>query len=234
MENGACHYFQSDIKAFFTAIPTKEVVECIRIESSEEKLTVLFEEALNVHLSNPEELSGYARLFPSGGIGVAQGSSLSAFAGNLLLYDFDHELNRMGVSAVRYIDDIFILSASKKALNNSVNYSEKILSEYGFSLYKPVAGSDKAASGRCRDSFNFLGCTIQPNRCVPSVNSVNKCLGSARDMLGKSKKAISELIAGGEKFDARLARSSVLDRLGRQLFGWEKSFVFCTDRQPFR
>ena len=234
MKNGAVHYFQSDIRAFFTAIPTNDVVACVREETSDEKLAALFEEALKVQLSNPDDLAGYARLFPSGGIGVAQGSSLSAFAGNVLLFDYDHELNRMDVSAVRYIDDIFILSESERALNQAIEYSEKHLSAYGFSLYKPVAGSDKASRGLCRDSFNFLGCTIQPNRCVPSVASVQKTLDNSREILNKSKKAITELVVGGTGIDPRQARSAVLDRLGRRLFGWEKSFVFCTDRQQFR
>jgi retron-type reverse transcriptase len=233
MKNGASYYFQSDIKAFFTAIPTNDVVATIKNETSDERLTALFEDALNIQLSNPDELAGYAKLFPSGGIGVAQGSSLSAFAGNVLLYDFDHKLNAMNVSAVRYIDDIFVLSESEDSLNQAIEYSKKYLSEYGFSLYKPVAGSDKAAQGLCRDSFNFLGCTIQPNRCVPSIGSVKKTIVNARDALNKSKKEITEYVNGGESFDAKLARSTVLDRLGRRLYGWEKSFVFCTNRQPF-
>jgi RNA-directed DNA polymerase len=118
MEGGACHYFQSDIKAFFTDIPTENVIDFIRNEILDEKLLSLFKNALNVHLSNSEELAGYARLFPSGGIGVAQGSSLSAFAGNVLLYDFDHQLNRMDVNAVRYIDDIFVLGGHPQEPHN--------------------------------------------------------------------------------------------------------------------
>ena len=177
---------------------------------------------------------GYARLFPTGGIGVAQGSSLSAFAGNVLLYDFDHELNKMGVTAVRYIDDIFLLSPSNSALDSAIKYAKDYLAQFRFSLYDPAPGSKKAAAGLCRDAFNFLGCTIQPQRCVPSKPSVDRLLTEVREELSTSKKAIAALIRGEDRFDHRFARSATIKRLGDKLYGWEKSFAFATDAQAFR
>jgi hypothetical protein len=115
MDRGARFYYQSDIKAFFTKIPTATVVDWIATETTDKPLAELFAKGLEVHLENAEELAGYAKLFPSGGIGVAQGSSLSAFAGNVLLYELDHELNSMGVTAVRYIDDIMMVASDEPA-----------------------------------------------------------------------------------------------------------------------
>ena len=94
-------------------------METVSAETNDEDLIALFRTALDVHLANKDELVGYAQLFPSGGIGVAQGSSLSAFASNVLLYDLDHELNELGVTAVRYIDDIFIVSKTEKSTRGS-------------------------------------------------------------------------------------------------------------------
>jgi RNA-directed DNA polymerase len=165
---------------------------------------------------------------------VAQGSSLSAFAGNVLLYDLDHELNKMGVTAVRYIDDIFMLSESAEALELAVQHATSTLTNFGFSLYKPVPGSPKASQGLCKDAFTFLGCTIQPNRCVPSTASVDKICTDVRELLSKSKRAIKALSQGSPDFNHELARSAILNRVGRKVFGWEKSFAFCTDAQPFR
>ncbi len=234
MQAGDSHYFQSDIKAFFTAIPTEHVVKTVFDETGDERLTSLFSEGLVVHLANKEELAGYAQLFPSDGIGVAQGSSLSAFAGNVLLFQLDHQLNNMGVSAVRYIDDIFMLGRSEEELNLAIDHCSNTLSDYGFSLYSPVPGSDKASKGLCKDGFNFLGCAIQPNRCVPSKSSTKGTFSDINDRLSNSKKAISQLVKGAENFDPKMARSAVLDRIGRKVFGWQKSFAFCTDQQPFR
>ena len=233
MEAGATHYFQSDIKAFFTKIPTKDVIEVIRTETQDNQLTDLFAAALEVNLANEQELQTYARLFPKDGKGVAQGSSLSAFAGNVLLYDFDHELNGMGVAAVRYIDDIFILGDDPTKLAVAVEFASDFFKRLSMSLYPPVPSSDKAASGLCRDAFNFLGCTIQPRRCVPSSASITKMLSDVRDSFSRSKGAIRELVSGADAFDPQLSRSATLDRIGRKLFGWEKSFSFATDAQAF-
>ena len=93
MNGGATQFFQSDIKAFFTKIPTQQIVDTVYGETKDEPLAELFSRALEVNLRNKDELLKYADIFPSGGIGVAQGSSLSTFAGNVLL--LQSELSRI-------------------------------------------------------------------------------------------------------------------------------------------
>ena len=234
MAGGARYYYQSDIKAFFTKIPTNYIVATVLHETEDKKLTDLFASGLEVNLANKSELLNYARLFPSGGIGVAQGSSLSAFAGNLLLYDFDHELNSSNVTAVRYIDDLLIVSNSEDALQAAVAFSKTKLNSYGFSLYKPVPNSDKAAQGVCTNAFNFLGCTLQPNQCSPSQRSIKKLNADVDQVISGSKKAILRLLKKGTPIDPKLSRSAVLHNLGKKIYGWQKSFSFCSNSQEFR
>ena len=234
MSEGASYYYQSDIKAFFTKIPTVSIVATVLEETGDEKLAELFKRGLTVDLANKDELLSYASLFPSGGIGVAQGSSLSAFAGNVLLYDFDHELNRMGVTAVRYIDDLLIVSASQELLKDAVAFCKDRLGSLGFSLYEPVRGSDKASQGECINAFKFLGCTLQPSRCVPSKQSIAKLNADVSNTMSASKKGIIKLLSKGKQFDPKLSQSAVLHTLGKKIYGWQKSFAFCTDSQEFR
>ena len=233
MSKGARYYYQSDIKAFFTKIPTGTIVDKVKAETGDASLSELFSAALEVDLSNKDELLSYARLFPSGGIGVAQGSSLSALAGNILLYDFDHKLNEMGVPAVRYIDDVLIVANSDAALADAIAYSEGQLGAFGFSLYQPVPGSDKASKGECRNAFNFLGCTLQPNRCVPSNKSVATLIKDVSETISASKRCIGEFVRAGGRIDYTQSRSDVLYKLGKRLFGWQKAYSFCTDQQVF-
>ncbi|MGF0540386.1 reverse transcriptase domain-containing protein [Agrobacterium sp. ES01] len=234
MTNGGDYYYQSDIKAFFTKIPTAGIVTKVRSETGDEKLAALFAKGLEVNLANEDELFSYSKLFPSNGTGVAQGSSLSAFAGNVLLFDFDHQLNDMGVTAVRYIDDLLIVSSSETSLDDAISFSEKYLASFGFSLYPAVAGSDKAARGKCKTGFNFLGCMVQTNRCVPSSASRKKVSADVSEAISASRKAINELVQQGKQFNPKHSRSTVIHTLGKKLFGWEKSFAFCTDAQAFK
>ncbi|SFI65451.1 Retron-type reverse transcriptase [Bosea sp. OK403] len=234
IDTGAKYFYQSDIKAFFTKIPTRNVVDFVRRETRDDALADLFEQALAVHLANADELKGYADLFPKGGIGVAQGSSLSAFAGNVLLYEMDHELNNTGVTAVRYIDDILIVSENETDLESAITLAKSRLEGFGFGLYSPANGSDKAARGECDKAINFLGCTIQPRRCVPSKASIDKLISGVASSLSASKSAINDALKTGKRLDSRMSQSAVLHQLGDKIYGWQKSFAFCNEDQPFR
>ncbi|MEO1194023.1 MAG: reverse transcriptase domain-containing protein [Pseudomonadota bacterium] len=234
IRNGATHYFQSDIRSFFTKIPIQEVVEWLRREVNDERITELFESALTIELSNKHELLTYERLFPHNGIGVAQGSSLSALAGNILLLDFDHRVNEMGVSSIRYIDDLLMLSDQPASLSRAKAFATEFLGGYNMSLYEPEPGSRKAAAGLCRDAIEFLGCSIQPNRCVPSSNSTKKILSEISDELSKSKSRIKRFLEGEDEFDPSFSRTATIYRVNKKLYGWGKSFSFVTDAQVFR
>ena len=233
IDDGAKFYFQSDIRSFFTKIPTDRVVSFVQRETGDEALAELFARALEVHLGNEAELVGYTHLFPKGGIGVAQGSSLSAFAGNVLLYEMDQTLNNMGVTAVRYIDDILMVGADVKAINAAKEYAEKTLTDFGFGLYTPSDGPEKAAQGECSQAINFLGCTLQPKRCVPSTKSVDNMKEAVRETLATSKAAIKDAVANGGTLNPKYSQSASLEALGKRVYGWQKSFAFCNQRQPF-
>ena len=233
IDGGSKFYFQSDIRAFFTKIPTEKVVDFVRRETGDEAFVELFGKALEVHLGNEDELVGYTHLFPKGGIGVAQGSSLSAFAGNVLLYDMDQKLNTMGVTAVRYIDDILMVGADLSTIDAAKAYAEKTLTDFGFGLYTPADGPEKAAQGECSKSINFLGCTLQPKRCVPSAKSIDNMKEGVRETLATSKAAIKEVLTKGTSLNSKHSQSATLDSLGKRIYGWQKSFAFCNQRQPF-
>lgn len=235
IDNDSRFFFQSDIKSFFTRIPVHTVVSFVEKETSDTKLSEIFARGLEVHLANEDELSTYAHLFPTGGIGVAQGSSLSAFSGNVLLYELDHELNQNGVVAVRYIDDLLMVAPDLKTLSKAVQKAKTSLHNYGFSLYKPVTGSDKAAEGNCGEqSINFLGCMLQPNRCVPNKKSIERLKTEITETISESKRAINSFIAEGKALPPNRSESYVVQAIGKKVYGWQKSFSFCNEVSPFQ
>lgn len=208
-------------------------MDFVRLETKDEALTNLFERALAVHLNNAEELQSYSSLFPQGGIGVAQGSSLSAFAGNVLLYDLDHQLNAMDVDAVRYVDDILMVARDETALDKAITHAGDTLRSFGFDLYSPIKGSEKAARGECSNAISFLGCSIQTNRCVPSAASIKRLKEDVTKSLSDSKAAIRAFLKSSKPLHPKLSRTATLDAIGKRVYGWQKAFAFCTDAQPF-
>jgi hypothetical protein len=154
--------------------------------------------------------------------------------GNVTLFDLDSELNAMGVTSIRYIDDVLMVSANEQSLTTAAQHCHAGLEKLGLSMYLPNDGSGKAARGACADGINFLGCTLQPNRCVPSAASVDKYKESIRKRLKESKDAIYNLAKTGGFFEHRLSLSETVVDVGRRAVGWQKSFQFCTGGQEFR
>ena len=107
-------YIQSDIKDFFTKIPKRMVLDIVSSLIHDKKFIELFTAAIDVELENMVELGGKAKLFPIYEIGVAQGCCLSPLIGNILLHDFDTQMNGRRVVCLRYIDDFIILADTKK------------------------------------------------------------------------------------------------------------------------
>ncbi|WP_411817099.1 reverse transcriptase domain-containing protein [Hyphococcus sp. DH-69] len=238
MGGGATDYYQSDIASFFTDIPVEPVLSIIKQETKDEKLLKLISDALNISLSNAGELGADAALFPSNGVGVAQGSSLSAFAGNVLLFDLDHQINNLDVTAIRYIDDLLIISKSATSLKQAIKVAEEGLKAFGFSLYSPDKDPNKASKGKCENGLNFLGCRIEPGKCVPTDKNITDLTKEINSILKESKSAISTFVKSSSlrpySIDKGKAHGATIDKIGKKLYGWQKSFGFCTDPQSFK
>src|SRR5262249_1299296 len=102
------HWFiRSDIRDFFTRVPLGQVTSFIEASLEDEQFCSLFSQAPATNLINKQELEErhHFTLFPSSETGVAQGSALSALAGNIVLEKFDRDMNGRGIICVRYIDD---------------------------------------------------------------------------------------------------------------------------------
>ncbi|QTL05072.1 hypothetical protein J5J86_07150 [Aquabacter sp. L1I39] len=233
MSDGAKYYYRSDIKSFFTKIPTPIVTDFVLNNTKDENLTRLFERSLIVELDNENELGKFKSLFPAGGIGVAQGSALSTFAGNVLLYDLDQRVNELDVICVRYVDDILMIARTEESIDRAKDLYADGLRKLGFDIYSPTKGSDKAARGQCVNAIDFLGCTLQPNRCVPSSASARKFKEDVGKIISESKRKIKKFCDKGGDFDPKYSQISSLDLISKKVQGWQKSFSFCTESSVF-
>ncbi len=234
INRGYRHYYKSDIEAFFTRVPTSFVANYVRENTQDHRFSEIFEAALSFELQNKDELKEYARLFPHDGIGVAQGSSLSAFAGNIFLYDFDRQINSHGVRMFRYIDDVIILAKDAQALGTAVRMSNAILREYEMKLYDPKASPDKASSGLTSNGFEFLGCSIRGARVSPSSEACKREIKKVQSEVQFAKVQINKyMFEPALARNAELAFCQTLKKIDDSLRSWAKSFSFVSDRLPF-
>jgi RNA-directed DNA polymerase len=235
MNSGHQIFYKSDIGSFFTQVPHGEVARVIFKEIQDEAFVEFFRNGLNVELKNTEQLGKYLDLFPDNEIGVPQGSSLSAFAGNVFLHEVDTMFREMeGVSLIRYVDDVVLLGDSNDAVQRIKAKFTKEPRHRWLSLYDPGSAPDKASEGHVRTGLEYLGCVIRPHHVEPSKKAKTSLLGKVDKKIQESKFNIEKLLANDKlarKNEPTFAQS--LSEIDSTVRGWANSFRFVNNRLAF-
>ena len=230
IEDGASWVAAADITGFFTKISKSSVLDIMRSCIGDEDLLDIIEQAVHVELENVEQLRELVDHFPIEDIGVAQGNSLSPLLGNLLLAEFDREMNEGDCRCIRYIDDFVILAPTKKAADARLRKSRALLTPFDMTL-SPEKSSKQASE--IRKGFEFLGIEVVPGFIRPARKSRMRFLRSIEAQIEASMSAISSL-RSGQNIDPKLGLIATLKRLDGIIDGWGKHYWFCNDRQTFQ
>lgn len=215
----------SDISGFFTRIDVNAVVEFVRSEIADDAFADLFAAALKVDLANVGEFSASdLEMFPTPGIGVAQGCPLSALAGNIALRDFDQKMNGRGIICIRYIDDFAILGKTKASVERAFASAKGLLSEKRMKVYDPLLHPGKAFIGALGDDLEFLGYKILPGIYPPALKNQNNLLRRVDEIIRDAKTVARKGSRG--KWDARVDRyyAQALSDINKTASAWSKSF----------
>lgn len=232
IKQGATWYIRSDIEAFFTRIPKNIVLDKVAAWVNEMEFVDLLRRAIEVELENYEVLKEYAHEFPLYNEGVAQGCCLSSLLGNILLNDFDKELNQRGIVCIRYVDDFVILAESKQAALKAFTQGKSILQQYNLNVYSPVENPEKAQIDQIDNGMDFLGCSIEKAVVQPVRNA--KEILSNKMVVRPARNAKKNLL---DKIDVMLNRQlgvdapylSILNKINQLLYSWGKAYSFCND-----
>ena len=229
--SGDGHFLRSDIESYFSKIPKKTVMSIISGTIDEDGFLELLQDAINTELSNLEQLGEDKHFFPIHEIGVAQGSCLSPLLGNILLHDFDRQLNSDGITCIRYIDDFIILAPSRKELKKAKDKALKLLKKQGLTAYDPVTTPDKAEAGQTSDMFSFLGCDIRPGMIQPNKKARKRILNSIDDLFEKSLSLMNNPLALVAK---HRTVTETLSDASNILKGWGNQYAFCNNEDLMR
>ena len=227
--NGADFIIRSDITSFFTRIPKSTVTKIVANAVSDNEFLTLFEQAIAVELENMAQLRGHAKAFPIEDIGVAQGNSLSPLLGNLILYDFDRELNKKpDVRCIRYIDDFIILAPSKEIAENTFSKAKHLLAKHNMSVSEA-----KTQRAQIKHGFEFLGIDVSNGLLRPGKKSQRRMIESVKATLHESRKAMRAHKAP-EGFHPSKSLLSSLRKISGIMQGWGKHYRFCNDVECLR
>lgn len=213
----------ADIASFFTKIRKSSVRKIVASAIPDPDFLCLFDQCVNVELSNLSELGAGAQRFPREDLGVAQGSSLSPFMGNILLHDFDKEMNTGECRCIRYIDDILILGPTEATVSAQFKAAKRYLAglEMSFSSDKSSFGVQSFTGG-----FSFLGIEIINGLIRPDGKSVGRLKTKIHDLVTVSSK---QMLGTDESFESENSLVRTMARMSGTVHGWGKHYRFCND-----
>jgi RNA-directed DNA polymerase len=222
------YFVRTDIKRFFELVPKEQAIGEILKYTNDSKFSDLFRSAVTTEIEDVEKYGNDIRYFPIFEDGVAQGSCLSPLLCNLLLSEFDVQMNSRGIITIRYIDDLLILGKSASAVFKAFASAQKLLEPMKLACYDPRLPEDraKAESGLAIKGIEFLGCEIAKGGVRPNGPNRRKLLGRIGQILGDSERTFHSPKTAMNK---HFTFSETLRLAGMVIQGWAKTFAFCTD-----
>jgi RNA-directed DNA polymerase len=184
---------------------------------------------MHVELLNLASLRQHASRFPTEDLGVAQGSALSPLLGNIMLADFDREMNTGDCRCIRYIDDFIIIGPTETAVKARLRRANKILADLDMEL-----APDKTSLRPIpvTESFAFLGIELANGFIRPAVTARTKFLISLRETFEHGRKAL-KAYRNGQPLAKPQALLGTLKRADGIIQGWGKHYRFCNDQHCF-
>jgi RNA-directed DNA polymerase len=236
---GGNHYFvRSDIKNFFTRIPKVTASEFIRDAVDDKMFADVFDQALATSLENHEELKERQvfTLFPDPEIGVAQGSALSALAGNIALREFDAQMNARGIVCIRYIDDFILLGPAESKTQAAYRSARRLLNEIGMDVYELTDAKGrqegKVDGGNIYDGTDVLGYHISGRSRQPCKAACDRFLSKLDAII---KRALREMraVTKGTSSSHQSRYHQTMVELHKVAWGWSQSFRHTTAKHVF-
>ena len=148
---------KTDIEAFFDRIPRAYLKSRVNAALSANSLAPLIEKIIDCEIKEDRRLK--PRLLKQGikpGVGVRQGMPLSPILANLVLSEFDREVERAGIEMVRYADDILIFFESKAAANEGHDFIKAKLKQLDLDIPELTDRTKTELRGP-REPVDFLG-----------------------------------------------------------------------------
>jgi RNA-directed DNA polymerase len=234
VKSGLIYYITSDIKKFFTRIPRLEVIKILNNILPDLSLQDILDQASKTELDNLSQLGTKKELFPSHELGVAQGYCLSPLFGNIILHEFDTELNSnpSELLCLRYIDDFIILGKSDALVTNAFQRARKILKSLGMDTYTPSDSSGKAKMGKVINGLNYLGCFINDCFVHPSRKSRTDFVARIHQLIKVRSKQLKHLES--KSWDRNYSFIATLQEINNILMGWGNQYSFCNAKDLFK
>lgn len=138
----------------------------------------------------PTETEYDERTGPQRVVGVPQGTSISLFLANLAAAPLDRELERQGVSFVRYADDTLIWSTDYAALSRSVDILHSLANDIGAEInvkksegINLLVAEGTDAELRYKHSVDFVGYRVSLDELEMKTSAEDRIKDRLRELM---------------------------------------------------
>lgn len=230
VSEGASHVMIADIEGFFTRISKSACMQIVGRFTDDGPFLDLLDRAIAVDLENARSLWRYKDSFPYGDLGVSQGNCLSPFLGNLLLSDFDQQMNAGDCRCIRYIDDVIIIAPSGKAASARFRLAKRILKAHGMNF-----SEDKSSKFPIpiSNEFTYLGIEFSKVGLRPAKSSRDSIIRRCQEVAATSLRSM-KAAKNGSAFDPQFNIPKTLNRVAGMAKGWAHHYSFCNDYQSIK
>jgi hypothetical protein len=233
-KDGLRYYITSDIKDFFTRIPRLEVIDTILKLLPDKSLQSILTDASKTEIENLRKLGAKAQLFPTYEMGMAQGCCLSPLFGNVLLHDFDKELNSKPDTCrcYRYIDDFIIVGRNADDASKAFSAARRRLKGFNMDTYHPRDGSGKSRQGKISDGLEYLGCFINDSFIHPSKKKRSELKNKIKELLEERAQQLKQIDT--DSWSNRYSVLKTLTDVSNILMGWGNQYSYCNATDLFK
>lgn len=218
LRNARGWVYKADIEKFFDNIP-RDAVRCaaasIIPQRSLHKIVLPFIDTEIEDGFDPEWKTIVGKAGIVAGKGVRQGMPLSPYFAGMILRDLDRAIQKRGIPAIRYVDDIVAFFDSKKECEAFHAFLQDVLDGVGLSVGTVGASGSKTRIYHPAESAMFLGMEI--SRSSESNYGLRISEASIQNIAAKFAKA-------GD-IEVLLQKNVTLPRLGRFLDAMESGYL---------
>lgn len=213
LRNSKPWVLKCDIVRFFDRIPRKKLKDLIRRKVGWKVISGLLCHATDseLQLRTAEDAELVTQNGVQVGIGLRQGMPVSPMLSNLLLKRFDERLEKSGIAAVRYADDIAVFVDSRAAAEGALKAVQCGLAELELEVPDLLDGGKTSILGPS-EVAEFLGVEIRrwgeayklcaPGRKIEKIQSamaamveVPRCVAEKRN-IGQVVRALDSFTIG--------------------------------------
>jgi retron-type reverse transcriptase len=191
--------YKADVEKFFDNIPREAVKDAARKIITKRSLHKVVLSFVDTEIEDGFD-SNWQQIVSSAGIergkGVRQGMPLSPYFAGMILLDLDQKIEKLGVSAIRYIDDIVAFFSTEKDCIEFDKILRKHLAQIGLKIGSIGVDGSKTTIYAPHEAALFLGLEMTkqdggdykllvPSKCIEQIGAKFALMGKIDSLLQK-------------------------------------------------